>query len=169
MSEDGSAVAGMPEFGIVWAIKQSFVDYVLGGGGGTATPTGGAWVRSDGASVFAFDADASDRTVGSMVWKFRGEVLFEAHGGMLSMRITDPWIVQQPDSVDVTIVDPFSRNVGDRLTIATARLEVDGLTDAGENWAGVNVTLANAGWALFNGKYEVGCALEPFAVRLPSD
>ncbi len=168
MSDEMVANEGMPKFGIVWAIKQSFVDYVLGSGGGTATPTGGAWVRPDGASVFAFDADGSERTVGAMVWKFRGDVLFEAHGGMLSMRITDPWVVQQADGVDVTIIDPFSRQAGDRLVIAKARLEVDGLTEAGENWAGVDVQLANGGWSLFNGKYEVGSPLEPFAVRLPS-
>ena len=164
MTDD--TAGGMPEFGLVWVIKRSFVDYVLGGGGGTATPSGGAWVRPDGASVFEFDATDSDDA--QSVWKFRGEVLFEAHWGMLTMRIADPWIVQADDDVQVTIVDPFSRQEGDRLTIAKAKLESDGVTATGENWAGFDVQLANGGWALFNGKYEVGSALDPFAVRLPN-
>ena len=79
---------------LVWGVKQSFRAYVEGSGG-TIGAGDGAARADDGAFIFAA-AEDSDLAVnaGALTGtgRFRGRVTFQAHGGLLSVTLVDPWV-----------------------------------------------------------------------------
>ena len=77
-----------------WGVKESFRRYVEMSGGEAST-AGGAAQAADGTFTFAATADsdlAVDGDALSGTGRFAGTVGFKAHGGMLSVRLADPWV-----------------------------------------------------------------------------
>lgn len=97
---------------LTWGVKQSFRSYVEMSGG-TASADEGAAATPD--SVFVFEAaPASDLAVAangalSGTGRFRGRVTFQAHGGMLKVTLTDPWLETTLEGPVLTIAETPTR------------------------------------------------------------
>ncbi len=146
---------------LMWGVKQSFRSYVEMSGG-TVTTTDGAQATEDGA--FAFDAAPdSDLTIdaaGSIrgIGRFRGRVTFQAHGGMLSITLTDPWLEETADGLVLTIAEtPTRRSAIARLDMGAARRAEDG----GVEYPAV-ITLD--GMMIIGDHYPPGTVMDPVRV-----
>ncbi|MFT4081143.1 MAG: HtaA domain-containing protein [Nocardioides sp.] len=145
--------------GLHWGIKDSFLDYVASTRDGQCTVGGGASPSPSG--VFLFEPDRLARSA----WperRFTGEVRFEAHGGMLFVRVVDPWISVEDGQGVLSVLDPDSPDAQARLTLATFALDV-ALIDPEQPWAVSDVRLAAAGTSIFDDVYP---EREPFAPLL---
>lgn len=141
-----------------WGVKESLRAYVEGSGG-TIDADAGAARTGDGG--FAFEAeDGSDLVLGdgapadgalSGTGRFRGRVAFKAHGGMLSVTLTDPWVEAAADGWVLSIAETATRRT------PIARL------GALEGGAMTAVTTLD-GMMILGDHYPPGTALDP--VRL---
>ncbi|WP_309606222.1 HtaA domain-containing protein [Phenylobacterium sp.] len=154
-----------------WGVKQSFRSYVEAAGGTVAT-TGGAERAPDGGFLFpegpqstlAQGADGRLRGAG----RFQGEVSFNAHGGMLSVVLVDPWIEASEAGLILTVADspaatrrlPFAKLDANAMT--TEALTTGALTTSGGLVLPAAITLD--GMFLLGDHYPPGTVLDP--VRL---
>lgn len=136
-----------------WGVKQSLRAYVEGSGGAIAAEAGAARTDDGG---FAFEAaDDSDLALSggalSGTGRFRGRVAFQAHGGLLSVTLADPWIEPAGDGWVLSIAETPSR----RTAIAKLGPPHDGALEA--------VTTLD-GMMILGDHYPPGTVLDP--VRL---
>ncbi|HEY0648802.1 HtaA domain-containing protein [Phenylobacterium sp.] len=126
-----------------WGVKQSFRAYVEGSGG-TITAQDGASRDPDGAFVFeaAEDSDlAVDARALSGTGRFRGRLAFQAHGGLLSVTLADPWLEAAADGWVLSIAETPTRRtaiarLGPLATDATlpAATTLDGMMILGDHY-----------------------------------
>ena len=122
---------------LIWGVKQSFRAYVEGSGGTIAT-TDGAGRADDGTFVFQA-ADDSDLAIGadgvlSGVGRFRGQVAFKAHGGMLSVTLTDPWIAETATRRTAIAKLDAAALAGDERAELPAVITLDGMMIVGDHY-----------------------------------
>ena len=133
---------------LTWGVKQSFRSYVEMSGGST-TAEDGAAAMPDGA--FAFEAaPGGDLAVGADgavtgTGRFRGRVIFQAHGGMLKVTLTDPWLEQTADGLVLTIAETATRRTPiaklgaaqrteDGTLVFPAAITLDGMMIIGDHY-----------------------------------
>jgi len=145
-----------------WGVKQSFRSYVEATGG-TIAAGDGAERAADGGFTFALAPggdlalDADGRPQGHA--KFSGEVRFEAHGGMLSVRLADLELQFDPAGATLTVAD-----VGDRRA-AIAQLDLAAMTiEAGE--IVIPAALSMDGIQLLGDHYPLRTPLDPVRLTL---
>ena len=143
-----------------WGVKQSLRSYV--------EMNGGAFTAEDGASrgpdgAFAFEAATdSDLAVDSGAptgtGRFRGRIGLQAHGGMLSITLIDPWIETDASGLVLSIAErPTRRTAIARLDLAAATTEPDGTL-------AIPTATTLDGMMILGDHYPPGTALDP--VRL---
>lgn len=146
-----------------WGVKQSFRNYVEATGGVTEA-SAGAERAADGAFVFAaapgegLSTGADGRPQG--VGRFRGEVRFEAHGGMLKVFLADPAVEIGPAGGAITVADTPARDR--RVTLALLDLTAAKAGEGGE-WV-IPAKLSKDGWQVLGDHYLPMTPLD--AVRL---
>ena len=112
-----------------WGVKQSFVGYVEAAGG-TVDLAGGAERTPDGAFLFPGAAESTlargpdGRLTGE--GRFEGQVSFKAHGGMLGVVLTDPWVEATEAGLVLTVAESGGRRV------AFAKLDAGATTTEGD-------------------------------------
>jgi hypothetical protein len=143
-----------------WGVKQSFRSYVEAAGG-TVAVAGGAARTTDGAFVFPEGAQSTlARDVGGRltgVGRFEGQVSFNAHGGMLNVVLTDPWVEAAEGGLVLTVAQGGGRRV------VFAKLDAEGMTTAGDA-AVIPAAITLDGMFVLGDHYPPGTALDP--VRL---
>jgi hypothetical protein len=157
-------------FGLVWAIKRSFVRYV------ERMPDGEGFL-ADGAVPMAPDMvlfpaieharSGVDRDADHF-WAFRGDVRFRGHAGLLSVRIGAPQLTVRSGRAELTIVDPFGPDESARLPLVTLQLERGPAPAGAAVWLGSDVRLTAAGAELFSGVYSAGEPFDQLSVVLPA-
>lgn len=147
---------------LAWGVKESFRRYVEASGG-TIAAGGGAERAADGGFVFAaaaenalaLGADGAPDGTG----RFQGVVTFQAHGGMLSVTLTDPWIEPADGGGYVlSIAETPTRRT------AIARLDVGGRTTGADGATELPAATTLDGMMILGDHYPPGTALDP--VRL---
>lgn len=134
-----------------WGVKQSFRAYVEGSGGSIAVADGAARAE-DGTFAFEAAADSDlavqgDALAGS--GRFRGRVEFQAHGGLLSVTLVDPWLEATADGWVLSIAETATR----RTAIARlGPLDDDGALPAATTLEGMMI---------LGDHYPPGTALDP--------
>ena len=159
-----------------WGVKQSFRGYVEAAGGTVATtrgaeraPDGGFLFPEGPQSTLVQGADGRLRGAG----RFQGQVSFNAHGGMLSVVLVDPWIEASEAGLILTVADspaatrrlPFAKLDADAMTteaLTTGALTTSALTTSGGLVLPAAITLD--GMFLLGDHYPPGTVLDP--VRL---
>lgn len=147
-----------------WGVKQSFRSYVEATGG-VIEAAGGAERRADGAFSFSL-APGGDLRLGEDgkpqgSGAFQGQLRFEAHGGMLSVKLADPAVQIGAAGAALTIADGGAG--GRRLEIA--KLDLDAITiDGGE--IVIPAALSMDGSRVLGDHYPPGTALDPVRLRL---
>jgi hypothetical protein len=159
--------------GLRWAIKLSFVEYVMRSADGQGTASAGATPAGNGEMVFE-PVPGPGPVEADRFWAFRGDVRFGAHFGMLFVRIADPWISVRGELAELTVVDPYNRQDQPRLRLVSFTLVPDpsssGLSSSGlEVWSGSDVRLTPEGTELFNDVYPPGEPFEPLTITVPSN
>ena len=104
---------------LTWGVKASFRNYVEAAGG-SITLSDGATRREDGAFEFAAAAGgdlsiASDGSASGAL-RFLGTVVFDAHGGMLQVTLTELGLEADADGLVLTA--PQAPRSQDRCAIA---------------------------------------------------
>jgi hypothetical protein len=148
--------------GLYWGVKRSFVAYIWRMPDGQAAVGRGARPLRNG--DFFFEPRPSH--AGSQV-RFRGELRFAGHMGMLSVHMADPWIDLTGDRGELSI---GSARDGGWPRIALASLTFDDpIEDGGLVLLRASrVHLSAPAVPLFNGVYPEGESLEPLTVVLPA-
>ncbi|MDZ4372402.1 MAG: HtaA domain-containing protein [Phenylobacterium sp.] len=144
---------------LAWGVKQSFRAYVEGSGGSIDT-LDGATRAVDGTLVFEATGD-SDLAVGpdgapTGTGRFQGQVKFTAHGGMLSVTLSDPWVEARDGGLVLSIAETATR----RTAIATLGAAAPGPEGAVE----IPAAMTLDGMMIVGDHYPPGTPLDP--VRL---
>lgn len=148
---------------LVWGVKQSFRAYVQATGG-TIAAGDGAQASETGEIAFPAQpggtlASGADGVLTGRA-AFLGSVRFEAHGGMLSVRLADPAVEIGPDGAVLTVAD---LSAGARR-LAIASLDAAGAArgEAGEVALPARVTMD--GSFVLGDHYPPGTELDPVRV-----
>ncbi|GAA1948066.1 hypothetical protein GCM10009798_04020 [Nocardioides panacihumi] len=140
----------MPEPGLAWAVRASFLAYVAGLPDGRASVSGGATLTFDDPQRVIFAPDPEHTTAVELA--YRGDLRLAGHGGLLFVRLANPRLRLDGDRAVLSVDDPRSEDgSGPRLDLVRLRLDEDG--------SGRDVRLLAAGVPLFNHVYAEG---EPF-------
>ncbi|WP_440899664.1 HtaA domain-containing protein [Actinosynnema sp.] len=165
MAEQDGVVDETGGPGLRWAIKRSFVDYVLrmpdgrAGAGEGAHPLEGGEIR--------YEAGEPREVDGALVLPFRGDVRFAGHFGMLYVRIADPEVTIRDGKAELTIADPYLKSEERTRLVTFTAVPLD--AGPGESaWSASDVVLAPEGVELFNDVYQAGEPFEPLEIRVPA-
>ena len=144
-----------PAPGLYWPIKHSFVLYIVRMADGEIR--GGPGVRMSDPSTFVWDwAGEADG-----VLTFLGDLVFRAHDGALSFRVTEPAVLVDGDRASLTVTGD-----GGRVVMVTFDVEV--VTDADQRiLTGTNVRLTDEALAMFAGYYGPGEPFDDLRIVLP--
>lgn len=145
---------------LTWGVKQSLRNYVEASGGGAAADDG-AERGPDGVFVFAAASDSDLAFDGGSLTgtgQFRGKASFQAHGGMLSIALTDPWLEPTEAGLILSIAETPTRRT------AIARLDLAALTTEPDGAAVIPTAITLDGMMILGDSYPPGTALDP--VRL---
>ena len=144
---------------LTWGVKQSFRGYI-DAAGGTIAVAGGAERAPDGflfpqgpESTLAQGPDGRLTGVG----RFQGQVSFNAHGGMLNVVLTDPWVEATEAGLILTVAASATRRV------AFAKLDADAMTTEGDATV-LPTAITLDGMFILGDHYPPGTVLDP--VRL---
>jgi len=131
---------------LVWGVKASLLGYVRGMSDGRIELDG----VTETAEGFVFAADAASDSL-----RFSGAITLIGHGGMMHVRLGDPWVVRAGEGAELSIADPDDPAA--RLPFARiARLtaEPDGTLRA------EGTTMTSDAADLFFGPYTAGTSLD---------
>lgn len=123
----------MPD-ALIWGLKSSLVAYVRSQSDGSVETTDGA--KSDPTGVFRFPYAGRDGDV----LRYQGGVRLRAHGGMLDVAISAPWVELAP-TPSISAAVEWTDDPGERLTIV--RMDVAEAEDGA--WTGTSVQLTSDG------------------------
>jgi hypothetical protein len=161
----------VPELGLRWAVKRSFIDYVRRMSDGRASAADGATPVGTHDLLFAPRATAARELPGGAVervWEFHGDVRFAGHFGMLFVRVAAPWITLLGEQAVLTVDDPYDREGAERLALVTLTLQPQPAPDGFETWSGTSVRLTPDGVSLFNDVYAAGEPFEDLTLTVPA-
>jgi len=137
---------------LVWPVKAAFVQYVSRVGG-TIYVGEGAWLEDDG---FAFAGRVDDS---GGVMRFRGTIIFDAHGGVLHLELTDPSLEFRVDGTwSLTVSTDESRTTRVRFAEAVE-------TSRGTDHMTFALRLNDVGSTLFGGNYSAGAELDSLTIE----
>jgi len=153
--------------GLSWGVKDSFTRYIDSMPDGRRGAGHGATEAGHGVFYFELDdASGYDPADRNGVVKYRGDVRYKGHGGMLFVMIVDPWIeFREAGAVLTTIDAEHWPDKERRIELATLLPLRAGAGRLPEGWEAWEAQLAPAGVEVFNGVYAVGELLEPVRFR----
>lgn len=150
----------MIEISFAWGIKQSFLRYLANLPGTQASVGGGAAFTKDNRFVFpAAEGVGKDGLTAAGTVKFEGEVRLTAHGGMLDLVLSDPWVDIDRRTARLSFVTNRSAGPGLVRTVVCELLEQPGESDDSRRaW---EARLADSGVHVFGDTYAAGEVLDP--------
>ncbi|MGH6964242.1 MAG: HtaA domain-containing protein [Phenylobacterium sp.] len=140
-----------------WGVKQSFRSYV-DAAGGTVAVAGGAERAPDGGFLFphapksTLARDADGRLTGT--GRFEGQVSFSAHGGMLNVVLTDPWVEATEGGLVLTVAASATRRS------AFAKLDAAAMTTEADGALVIPAAITLDGMFILGDHYPPGTALD---------
>jgi hypothetical protein len=139
-----------------WGVKQSFRSYI-DAAGGTVDLAAGAERAPDGAFLFPEGPESTlargpdGRLTGQ--GRFEGQVSFKAHGGMLNVVLTDPWVEATEGGLVLTVAASATRRV------TFAKLDAAAMTTEGDATA-LPAAITLDGMFILGDHYPPGTALD---------
>lgn len=148
--------------GLHWRVKDSFVQYVLGGAGGEYAVTGGA--DDDGEGNFLFPTVSAERARSGWNLSFQGDVRFAGHHGALFVPIVNPIVRWGADGGTLSLQRITAERTPEkdqhRFVIAELDAAEPHLIGDALVWPAVTPRLTAEGVALLGDVYPVGTALD---------
>jgi len=155
--------------GLVWGIKESFLDYVRNWPGSTVDLAPGSGWLPDGRVYFSPDPQRPPISC-----RFRGGVRLRAHGGLLDVTIADPRI-ESHDQGYVLTAETWKSDTWQRIRFADLRWQQTGQVETVEHTSldtgDVKTFIAAASLhpeatVLFDNTYPAGELLAPVVIRI---
>ena len=119
--------------GLHWGIKGSFMDYIASMPDSQASASDGATPAAGNLLVWEpAGSPVPEPSDANFLLAFQGDVRLSGHGGLLSVRVADPWISTRGRETVLTIHDPSRADPRRRLPLARLTLEtrrVDAVPD----------------------------------------
>lgn len=145
---------------LLWGVKESFRQYVDRSEGVTHV-SGGASINDDGRITFPF-AGAEAIEGGPQVFRFGGGVEFDAHGGLLAVRLREPWLEAVDGEVTLTVMHPAFREATERR-LPLCRVDATGAKVKGGVifLGGAPTTLLMEATGIFDNLYPPGIEFDP--------
>lgn len=156
--------------GLVWALKESLIDYARRAG--ARLELGGGAGRLPGTAEFYFPLVDSDFDCAGLLGtlRFGGQVRIVGHHGLLDIGVFRPWLRVADQHGQLSVEDGRSNTPpGARVDLVEVTLPVPTCDGRTLMWTGARTELTAAGTHLFGESYGAG---EPFAslsVRVPWD
>jgi hypothetical protein len=151
--------------GLTWPVKASFMAY-LSQMGAKCHVTDGAMTTEERAFHFPADSPATEQSASGDALgetRYRGCVVFQAHHGMLDIRIGEPGLRHDGRSGEITIVDPDCPDL--RMVLATFDVVFPTRPGRPGEWNGTRVRLSADAVDMFFGAYNAGELFDDFVVR----
>jgi hypothetical protein len=157
----GNEAATRP--GLSWGVKSSFTHYIDSMPDGRRGAGHGATEAGDGVYFFELDdASGYDPALRAGIIKYRGDLRYKGHGGMLFVMVVDPWIEFREAGTVLTAIDAEHwPNRERRIELATLAPAASGEVRLPQGWGQWDARLTPDGVEVFNGVYPVGELLEP--------
>jgi hypothetical protein len=150
------------DFGMAWAVKDSFVNYVRAMRDGRIMLGNGAAVTSTRQFYFPFAGlDRMDER--RLMLRFSGEVRFLAHHGLMSVLLCNPRIEIHGDAAFLSIEQGSTW-----LRLAEFQMPPAQRQDGAAMWSDLELTLSSTGIETFGATYSAGETLAPLTVRVPA-
>ncbi len=150
---------------LVWGVKQSFRNYVQATGGTTEVGEG-VERTPDGEFIFAAAPDNAlvlgDDGKPAGQGKFLGEIWFEAHGGMLKVRLANPMIEITDSGAALTVAEDGGEGAR-RLQVAQLDFAAITSDDTGDSI--IPTALSMHGIQLLGDHYPLRTVLDPVRLR----
>lgn len=166
-------------FGLCWGVKPSFIAYVSRMPDGRAYLGQGVAVNAREELLFKLDAEATANATDAAppdtaapdgaadhVFAFRGEVLFRAHLGMLTVLLSRPRISLYDTAGELTVVDP-DYDDGRRLRLVTFTVDGPAVIGGVRRWDAADVRLTAEGVPLFGDVYPASEPFAPLMITIP--
>lgn len=175
-TEPGTEGPGL--FGLCWGVKPSFIAYVSRMPDGRAYLGKGVALNAREELLFELDEEAastapdgavSDGAVpgtADHIFAFRGEVLFRAHMGMLTVLLSRLRIALSGQQGELTVADP-EHDDGRRLRLVTCTVGDPAVIGGVKRWDAADVRLTAEGVALFGDVYPAGEPFAPLMITIP--
>lgn len=122
---------------LLWAVKASLMGYVAAQADGAIDVTGDAKRLDDGRFRFPLAPRPGEPTD---VLMFRGGIRLYAHGGLMDVRLEDPWISMSGEPT-VSVLTATGGQDAERIGLARFALLLDGE----HAWRGERVRLTSDG------------------------
>ena len=130
-----------PPLGLTWGIKRSFVRYVSFLPDVSVSIANGAEATNGSFFTFAPNGGELDPHTGFGTLHFKGEVHMSGHGGMMQLRIVDPWITLTPHGASLGMptpaLEPSSTSGSAGIVLATLNLPSPERDETGMLWQDV--------------------------------
>ncbi|MET9977334.1 HtaA domain-containing protein [Streptomyces microflavus] len=171
---DAPAAAGAPsetyqlESGTLdWGVRASFRS-MIDRMGGTATLADGATKNEDGTYKFPLDKGEYAMGTHAVTSSFKGSVHYEAHGGVLDIKLSDVKVLTVGKAGKIT-VDVTTKSPGKDAVVTDDLVMADlDLTDVaasngaeGMKFAAIPATFTKEGAAVFGSAYKEGDPVDP--------
>ncbi|MGY0488192.1 HtaA domain-containing protein [Streptomyces sp. WG-D5] len=151
--------------GLLWSVKSSFLRYIATMADGRCSATDGADAvpsQDGGHGRFRFVLDSVEDEGTTVTARFRGDVRFSGHHGLLFVRLADPVLTFDASGNGVLSVagaDGPGHLPLARLTVTAA--------EAGR-WRGTEVRLTDSGSDMFGGVYPQREPFDDLVLALPA-
>lgn len=168
MTGEAGAVTDPVLTGMVWGVKDSFLNYLLRLPGSRQKTGFGAGRLDTGEFFFSLDDESSfDRSSHTGLLKFSGLVHLTAHGGMLNVQLINPWLEISGQDAVLSVIDR-QQSLDPDARIELVSIELPTPTTDGETvmWAAAGTRLSAPAVALFNDVYSAGEAFDPLTLRI---
>jgi hypothetical protein len=165
MTEQPADLTEGPPAGLTWGIKKSFMRYLSAIEDIAIGLHGGAVMLDLGALNFEYKSSTVDPATMNGTFDFAGSGELSAHGGMLSVTLSNPRVTVTGDeailSIEKTAGDPNSR-------LALCTMTGGSYESFGSDllWSSDRVSLAPEGVSVFGGQYATGQQLDPIYLRI---
>jgi hypothetical protein len=163
-------VVSSPLPGLRWGVKQSLRQYIVRSRGTVSFAPPASWAED--AFEFPHVDDDIDEGRQRFTSRFAGEVLFQAHGGLLQVMIADPWIEWEADEGSLSVAR--AQGASDRVAVGILFAPWSSWSSMTEPTAAdspVRVSmptlLTRAGSTLLGSVYAPGTAMDPVAFAPP--
>lgn len=155
----------MHERHLVWGVRESYVNYVRSLPDGTERCSDGARALDNVGNrpAWAFEcSETAPADVEPDELRFRGDLRFSGHGGMMFVMILDPWISFTTTGARMTVVDLAAwPDTSVRMTLAESR---PGWHQQSGSLAEIPLVLHEAGCEVFGNIYPAGTLLSPLHI-----
>lgn len=149
------------DFGLAWGIKRSFVSYIQRAVDGQITVKEGAAVTAE--KDFYFPVERIRSNDHQLLVIFGGAVQFQAHWGLLSIKLQTPRLLVRGETAELAVSD----QQGGWLHLAHLTLPTPADDSGGLIWVVDKISLTHAGVGVFGDTYPEGELLDPLTFRIP--